>query len=64
VSVGVLLQRLITQLQAAAALGPVPAQWLFALAAVQQKPAHSDVVSAMRSLTRKVRAWGGVGGLL
>lgn len=35
-------------------LGPLPAQWLFALCAALEKPAHSDVVAALRSLMRKV----------
>ncbi|RDJ94244.1 hypothetical protein B4Q13_15920 [Lacticaseibacillus rhamnosus] len=38
----------------AVTLSHVDSQWLFALIAVLEKPAHSDVVAALRSLSRRL----------
>ncbi len=58
VAVGALLQRCVARVteDGAAPLTETEAQWLFALAAALEKPAHCDVVAALRCLTRRVRA--------
>ena len=53
VTVAALLQHHVALLQPAQALEQLHAQWLFALSAALEKPAHSDVVSALRSLLRR-----------
>ncbi|KAL6760682.1 survival motor neuron interacting protein 1-domain-containing protein [Haematococcus lacustris] len=56
VGVAALLQRLVSHSEQSACLAERTAQWLFALAAMLQKPAHSDNIAALRALLRKVSA--------
>lgn len=54
VAVGNVLQLHVERLQGQPTLDSLPAQWLFALAARLEKPAHAGVVSSLRALLRKV----------
>ncbi|GLI70168.1 hypothetical protein VaNZ11_014791 [Volvox africanus] len=57
VSVGFLIQRHVAQLSCQPSLSYIRSQWLFALAAVLERPVPPDVAAAMRDLVRRCSAW-------
>ncbi|GIL82412.1 hypothetical protein Vretimale_11850 [Volvox reticuliferus] len=57
VSVGFLIQRHVGQLNSQSSLSYIRSQWLFALAAVLERPVPPDVAAAMRDLVRRCSAW-------
>ncbi|KAG2488435.1 hypothetical protein HYH03_012942 [Edaphochlamys debaryana] len=57
VSVGSLLQRHVSQLADQPHLTYMRSQWLFALAAVLERPVPPDVAAALRELVRRCSAW-------
>ncbi|EFJ40264.1 hypothetical protein VOLCADRAFT_99965 [Volvox carteri f. nagariensis] len=57
VSVGSLIQRHVGQLSTQPCLSYIRSQWLFALAAVLERPVPPDVAAALRELVRRCSAW-------
>ncbi|GLC36408.1 hypothetical protein PLESTB_000765000 [Pleodorina starrii] len=57
VSVGSLIERHVAQLGSQSSLSYIRSQWLFALAAVLERPVPPDVAAAMRDLVRRCSFW-------